>query len=132
MTLIYQDLSYQIIGCAFSVYNELGPFFRECIYQRALEIALSEEGLKWKRQKSLPIEFRVQRIGTGVVDLLVEEKILLELKAVDMIHPVFVSQLVQYLSASKLALGYILNFGNLDGVGHKRVILSAKIRDASA
>ena len=96
-----------------------------------MEIALSDKGLKWERQKSSLIEFRGQKIGTGLMDLVVEEKIILELKAVDLIHPVFVSQLLQYLSASKLGLGYILNFGNIERLEHKRVILSVNIREKS-
>ncbi|MDA2926272.1 GxxExxY protein [Acidobacteria bacterium AH-259-G07] len=132
MSFLYQDLSYEILGCAFDVYNELGPFLRESIYQRAMEIALSDKGLKWERQKSVPIQFRNQKIGTGLVDLLVEENVILELKAVDMIHPVFISQLVQYLSTSGLPLGYILNFGSIKRLQYQRVILSANIRVGSA
>ena len=88
MSVVSVDLPYKILGCAFAVYNELGPFFRESIYQRALEVALSQAGLKWEQQRNVPVKFRGLEVGKGILDLVVENQIILELKAVESIHQV--------------------------------------------
>ena len=126
MGLVHEELSYSILGCAFAVYNELGPFFRESIYQQAMEIALDQAGLSFERQKNVPIEFRGVGVGRGILDLVVENRILLELKAVETLYPVFESQLIQYLTATGMELGFLLNFGKLGHLQYKRLLLSIR------
>lgn len=84
--------------------------------------------MTYERQKNAPVEFKGFEVGKGMLDLVVESKVILELKAVDAIHPIFISQIVHYLAATQLKLGVILNFGNTDGLAYKRVVLSRERR----
>jgi len=130
--LIHEELSYQILGCAFEVYKELGPFYRESIYQRAMEIALGQKGLSFQREVQVPVTFRSVQVGRARLDLIVDERVVVELKAVETIHPKFSSQVIHYLSASGLELGFVVNFGALMGLEYKRLVLSAPFRELSA
>jgi GxxExxY protein len=122
--MISKELSYEVLGCAFEVYNRLGPFLQEHIYQRALEVALTQKALLWERQVAVEILFEEEKVGHGLLDLLVEDEIILELKVADFVHPAHVSQVIQYLSITGLELGYVLNFGSLDKLEFKRVVLT--------
>jgi len=124
--LLKSELTSKILRCAFSVYNELGPFLRESCYQRAMELALSDAGLSWEHQKPFDIEYRGRLIGQGKVDLLVEDEVILELKALETIHPVFLSQLIAYLATSGKEVGFVLNFGHIGKLEFKRCVLTGK------
>jgi len=126
MQLLKSELTSRILKCAFSVYNELGPFLREYCYQRAMELALSDAGLSWERQKPINIAYRGRLIGQGKVDLLVEDEVILELKAIEAIHPVFLSQLIAYLASSQKEVGFVLNFGHIGKLEFKRLVLTGR------
>jgi len=108
----HEELSRQIIGCSFDVINVLGAGFLESVYERALHIALTESGLAVERQKPIEVRFRSQVVGDFYADLLVEGKILVELKAVKAIAPEHQAQIINYLTATGISVGLLINFGN--------------------
>lgn len=89
MALIYPKLSYRVVGCAMDVSNQLGPCFSEAVYQRAMEIALHRRSIPWSCQHPVEITYDGFSVGRGAIDLLVEGRLVLELKAVERMHPVF-------------------------------------------
>ena len=105
------DISYKIIGCAYQVHSNLGPGLLESTYEVCLEYELRNIGLKVERQKALPVIYDEVRLDAGYrIDLLVENQVIIELKAVEAIHPVHKAQLMTYLKLSKRKLGLLLNF----------------------
>lgn len=110
--LMDADLTDRIIGAFYAVYNELGHGFLENVYENALVIALRETGLAVEHQASLTVRYRTHVVGDFKADLLVEGKIIVELKAVAQLIPAHEAQLVNYLKASGLHVGLLLNFGS--------------------
>jgi GxxExxY protein len=107
----YWDLCHQIVGVFFSVYNELGYGFLEAVYEEALYIALTEAGLSVARQIATPIWFRGRAIGEYKADLVVNNAVLLELKAARVLDPSHEAQILNYLRATDIEVGLLLNFG---------------------
>lgn len=110
--LKHAELTEKVIGVFFQVYNELGYGFLECVYEQAMAIALAEAGLDVKRQIAIPVWFRGQQIGDFQADMLIEGNVLLELKAVRTIDLAFEKQLLNYLRATDIEVGLLLNFGH--------------------
>jgi GxxExxY protein len=107
----YDAITGKIIKCAFEVHKELGPGLLESVYGACLYSALRKEGLKVQREVIIPIIYRGEWLDKNlVIDLLVENEIILELKAVQDIMPVHEAQLISYLKVSGKRLGYIINF----------------------
>ncbi len=111
LTLKHADLTEKVIGLFFDVYNELGHGFLESIYEHALEIALTEAGIRVQRQFPTNVWFRRHAIGDFKADMLVDGKVLLELKAARCIDLAFEKQLLNYLRATEIEVGLLLNFG---------------------
>ena len=110
------DISYQIRGSVFDVYNELGPGLLENIYEQALLIELNNRGLQVENQ--VPINVLYKGFDLGIqyrLDLLVNDQIILELKSVDTLLPVHYKQLITYLKLAKKPLGFLINF-NTDSI----------------
>lgn len=120
--IIYKDLSFKIVGLAMEVYNELGFGFLEKVYENALMVALRDAGIYAEQQKGILVYFREKQVGEYFADILVEGKIILELKTIDFISNVHFAQVLNYLKATNLRLGLILNF-NKDELEHQRVVL---------
>ena len=127
----YDAITDKIIKCALEVHKELGPGLLESVYSACLYSALRKEGLEVQREVIIPIIYKGERVDKNlIIDLLVENEIILELKAVQDIIPVHEAQLISYLKISGKKLGYIINFnvvllkqgikrkinGSLDGV----------------
>jgi len=110
--LKHRDLSRKIIKAFYEVYNELGPGFMESVYENALGIILHEQGLKVSKQHPIAVYFRNQLIGEFRIDIMVEEKIILELKSVSKILPEHEAQIINYLKATDIDIGLLMNFGN--------------------
>ena len=110
--LIHKDLTERIIGVYFEVYNELGHGFLESVYEEALVMALAAAGLAVRRQVELPVWFRGSKIGDFRADLLVDEKVILEVKAVRALEPAHEAQLLNYLRCTEVEVGLLLNFGS--------------------
>lgn len=106
-------LTEKIIACCFKTHNELGPGFPERIYHNALKEVLKYEGLKYESEKEFEVTFRGKRIGKFRCDLLIEELVIVELKAITGIIPVlFHHQVLAYLKAASIKTGLLINFGN--------------------
>ena len=110
--LMHGDLTRSIVACAFEVVNELGSGFLESVYENAMMIALAEAGLTGERQKPIQVVFRKQTVGDFYADILVDEKVLIELKAVKAILPAHQAQIINYLNATGIQVGLLINFGN--------------------
>ncbi len=107
----YADLSENILEVFFKVYQELGYGFNEKVYQNALAIALREAGFKIEIQRPIQVYFHGQLVGEYFADIVVNNVILLELKAAKQIIDEHEAQLLNYLKATDLEVGYVLNFG---------------------
>ena len=105
------DITHRIIGCAMQVHSTLRNGFQEVIYQRALEIEMHIQGLSIYRELEMPIYYRDQQIGTRRVDLFVEDKVMVEIKAVSVLEQAHKAQAINYLEAYNIADGLLINFG---------------------
>jgi len=102
----------KIIGCAIEVLKRLGPGLLESIYEKALCIELKLAGLKFEQQKSLPVLYKNESIGRFKIDILVENKIVLELKSVERHDPLFEAQILCYMKRGNYPLGLLINFNS--------------------
>ncbi|MEA1923253.1 MAG: GxxExxY protein [Pseudomonadota bacterium] len=107
----YEKLTESILAAAFEVSNELGNGFLETVYEKALLLTLKEKGIHVEAQKPLNVLFRNQVVGKFVADIIVESKVILELKAVKAIAPEHIAQVLNYIKATDLDVGFLLNFG---------------------
>jgi hypothetical protein len=108
-------ISYDIIGAAYKVHSALGSGLLESAHEVCLEYELIKMGYKVERQKSLPITYEEMKLDAGYrIDLLVEDSIIVELKSVNEMNPLFKAQLMTYLKLSGLTLGLLLNFNVTD------------------
>lgn len=108
----HEELTSEIIGCAMEVINELGSGFLESVYEKAMLIALQQKGLATRAQNPIMINFRGQCVGDFYADLFVENLVLVELKAVKAIAPEHQAQIINYLNATGIEVGLLINFGN--------------------
>ncbi len=109
--LYEEELTEKIIGAAIEVHRALGPGLLESIYQACLAREFGLRGLKFVEQKSLPVEYKGLRLESGYrLDFLVEEKVVLELKAVDSMHAIHAAQLLTYLKLTGCRVGLLINF----------------------
>ena len=120
--ILYKDLSYKIVGLAIQVRKELGFGFLEKVYENALMILLEENGIEAKQQFPIKVSFHGRIVGDYVADILVENHIILELKAQDKIIDIHKAQTLNYLRATGLRLAIVLNFGK-DRLEHERLVL---------
>ncbi|HTZ98442.1 MAG TPA: GxxExxY protein [Terriglobales bacterium] len=111
LALKHAELTARIIGIFYDVYNELGYGFLESVYQEALVVALSEAGFTVDRQVPLPVWFRGRKVGDFRADLLIEGKVLLELKSARTLESSHEAQLLHYLKSTVIEIGLLLNFG---------------------
>jgi GxxExxY protein len=109
--ILFQALSYAIVGAAMEVHRILGPGFLEAVYQAALEHELTLRGIPFERQKRLAVVYKDQIIGEYIADLVIDGKIILELKAVSKLTPAHEAQAHHYIAATGLRLAILLNFG---------------------
>jgi GxxExxY protein len=120
--IVYKDLSYKITGLALEIHNELGCGFLEKVYENALMMLLEREKIPAKQQAPANVNFRGKVIGQYFADILVDDKLILELKTVDVIANIHIAQTLNYLRATGIKLGLILNFGK-PKFEYKRLVL---------
>lgn len=108
----HKELTEKIIKGFYEVYNELGYGFLESVYEKSLAIVLTEYGLDVKSQVDIEVFFRKQLVGDFRADIIVEDKVLLELKATRNLLPEHEAQILNYLRATRYEVGLLLNFGN--------------------
>ncbi|MBI4631233.1 MAG: GxxExxY protein [Chloroflexi bacterium] len=120
VTTPYDELTYKIIGIAMTVHNELGPGLNEEMYKKAMSILLDEQEIVYSREFAIPINFRNRLLGTFKLDFIVNQKVIVEVKAVSSFAPIHEQQLLTYLTASGLPVGLLINFG-ASSLQHKRL-----------
>jgi GxxExxY protein len=122
--MIEDQITEQILKCAFKIHTTLGPGLLESAYTNCLFYELNKSGLATEKEKILPLVYEEVKLECGYrIDLLVENKVIVELKAVETVNPVYYSQLLTYLRLSKISIGLLINFNVIslkDGI--KRVI----------
>lgn len=106
------ELTYKIIGCAMKVHNTLGNGFQEVIYQRCLAIEMERQQIVFARELEMPIYYEDIEVGTRRADFVVENKVMVELKAVIKLEDVHLAQGLNYLQAYKIEKGLLINFGS--------------------
>ena len=111
MPLIFAELTYQIRGALLEVYNTLGPGFREETYKLAVLSELELRGLPVAREMSFEVKYKDRVVDLYRADIIVDGKVILELKAAESLHPRHSAQLLSYLKASGLRVGLLANFG---------------------
>ena len=109
---LHRELTRQVIGCAFEVIHDLGSGFLESVYEKAMMIALLDKGISVESQKAIAVHFRGKPVGNFFADLLVEKKVIIELKAVKVLLPEHQAQVINYLNATGINVGLLINFGN--------------------
>lgn len=121
--IIEKELSYKIVGVLFEVHSELGNRYQEKYYQRAVEECLKEKNIFYKKELPVDLMFNDKKIGKYFLDFLIEDKIVLELKAVPRLNPKDFRQVLAYLISRNLQLGMLANFRS-DTLIYKRILNS--------
>ncbi len=108
---LYSDITEKIIGCSMTVHKTLCNGFQEVIYQRALAIEMTLQGLSFSRELEMPIFYHDEEIGTRRVDFFVDDKVMVEIKAVSELNNTHLAQAINYLEVYKMVVGLLINFG---------------------
>jgi len=119
--ILFKDLSYDVMSAVFEVHNILGPGFKESLYENALCYELTLRGTPFKNQHPIEVRYKGLTVGTHVLDVLVNDEIILELKAVSALDEIHEAQLLSYLKSTGLSLGILINFGQARVV-YKRMV----------
>lgn len=121
-----EELARQFVDAALEVHRELGPGYDELIYENALAVELELRGIPFNRQKTIKVFYKGVEVGEGRLDLLLDDELVVELKAVDELNPRHLAQVISYLKATELPLGLLVNFHvDLLKKGLKRVVYSS-------
>ena len=104
-------LTHKIIGCAMEVHNQMGNGFQEVVYQRALGIEFSIQGISYVRELEMPLEYKGESVGSRRVDFFIENTVMLEIKALEKLEGVHKAQTINYCEAYNIADGLLVNFG---------------------
>lgn len=107
-----QELTGKIIGAAMEVHKILGNGFQEVVYQRSLAIEMQLQDIKYVREKEMPLQYKGFNVGTRRVDFFVENKVMVEIKAVINLEDVHLAQAINYLEAYNMDIGLLINFGS--------------------
>jgi len=110
---IDDPLTGKIISCCYKVHTEIGPGFSEKVYHKSLLVALEESGVNYETEKQYPVFFHKRKVGSLIVDLLISDEVIVEVKAVTGKIPIlFHHQVISYLKVSGIKIGLLVNFGN--------------------
>ena len=116
----YEDLTYKIIGCAMEVHKNLGNGFQEVVYQRAMAIEMNLQNIAFSREHEMKIQYKGFEVGTRRVDFFVEDKIMVEIKALINLEDVHLAQAKNYVVAYDFPVGLLINFG-AESLQYKKV-----------
>lgn len=119
--LLYKELTFAVIGAALEVHRILGPGFLEAVYQAALEREFTLRGIPFERQVKLPVSYKDILIGEYMADFIIDEKLIVEIKALSNFNSQHQAQAMHYLTATGCRLALLLNFGT-GSLEHRRVI----------
>lgn len=125
--IVQKELSYKIVGILMDIHRELGNRYQEKYYQRAIAVALKKNGLNFKQQLPVNLNYDGEKIGRYSLDFLVENKVILEIKCVPELKPIDFKQILAYLKAKKIELGILANF-RPESLVYKRILNSDLIR----
>ncbi len=121
--LIFKDEVYAIVGCAMEVYNQLGNGFLESVYQEAMEIESRQRNIPFIAQKNIAIQYKEITLSKQfIADLIYFDNIIVELKAVDNLSGKEESQIINYLKATQMKVGILINFGSRGKLEWKRFV----------
>jgi len=109
--LLYKELTEKIIKCFYKVYDALGEGFLESVYEKALMIEFEEACIKAESQRNLNVHYKGRLVGDFKADIVIEDKLVIEIKAVSRLVPQHEAQLINYLKATGLKIGLLVNFG---------------------
>lgn len=109
--LLHRETTDRILKGFYEVYNELGDGFLESVYENALFLVLKDSGLKVERQKDIPVLFKGTNVGDFKADIVVDGKVIIELKAIQRLDKIHEAQVINYLKATGIEIGLLLNFG---------------------
>ena len=125
MELLYKELTGKIVDCAVTVHKLMGPGLLESAYEECLYFELQNQGIKISKQLPMPLIYKDRKLDIGYrIDLLVEEKVVIEVKSVDLLNPIHTAQIMTYLKLSGCRVGLLINFNVIflkEGI--KRIIL---------
>jgi len=111
MILLHQELTRSILHCAYKVHSALGPGLLESAYEECLHYELEEVGHNVVKQKSMPLIYKEKKLDVGYrIDLIVENKVIIEIKSVEILNPVHFAQIMTYLKLSDCRIGFLINF----------------------
>lgn len=119
--LLHGELSYKIVGVLFDVYNKLGAGYQEKYYQKAIAVALKAQGIRFSEQVAVPLKFMENPIGRYLIDFVIEDSIVLEIKSQARFHKRDTKQVLGYLNAQNLELGILAAFAT-SGLIFKRIL----------
>ena len=119
--LLYENLSNKVLEAYFNVFKHLTTGLLESVYENAICIEFDEMGIPYERQKRMSVNYKGRIIGEFVADIVVDGKIILELKSIPKLTPANSAQLINYLTITQMRVGYLLNFG--EGRDYKRILL---------
>jgi GxxExxY protein len=119
--ILHKQLSFAVVGAAMEVHRVLGSGFLEAVYQAALEKELSLRGIPFQHQVELPVKYKDEFVGIYKADLIIDEKIIVEIKSVSRLNSAHDAQAIHYLSATGLELALLLNFGG-GSLAYRRVV----------
>lgn len=128
--VVHRDLSYKIVGLAMKVHSALGNGFLEKVYENALMVLLRKERIKAEQQVPVKVYFENEVVGDYIADILVDDKVIIELKVADRITDIHRAQTINYLKATRIRLAIILNFGSRS-LEHERVLYDEESVNAS-
>jgi GxxExxY protein len=129
--LLHGGATYAIIGAAMEVHRELGPGFLETIYQRGMENELRRRGMPFESQRRIQIRYKGEALGEHVLDLVVERRVVVELKAVKELTDQHLAQTLSYVKAANLPLGLLINFAKRS-LQHRRIVFTGGCRSAQS
>ncbi len=122
--IVYAQESYNIVGAAFEVYNKMGHGFLEAVYQECLELEFKKRGIPYEREKDIKIYYDGHELKQSYrADFVCYDKIIVELKAVSALNDAHHAQIYNYLHATNMKLGILLNFGCSDSLEKDRIVL---------
>lgn len=131
MNYLHQQLTEQIIQCFFEVYRQLGFGFLEKVYEHALMIELQRRGLHARNQQPTIVFYNGRTVGEYFADIVVEEAVIIELKAAEALVLEHETQLINYLRATNIEVGLLLNFGKKPGIRRKIFTNDRKVTDST-
>jgi len=120
--LVEGDVTFEMIGAAMGVHRILGPGFLEAVYQRGMEVELQHRGVAFQAQRRIPLTYKGQILGDHLLDIVVKDRVVVELKAVKEMNEQHQAQIISYLKAAQLPVGLLINFAKAS-LEHKRILL---------